>query len=409
MVIVRALYGLTSPGASFRNRLADCMRHLGYHSCLADPDLWYKPMVCPEDNFKYYSYVLLDVDDCLCICHNAEQEPHKIDKFFKMKDGSVGDPDIYLGAKVKQMELPNAVKAWALSSSKYIQEAVQNCEKYLPHSMNGRKLTRKAPNPFPGDYDPDLDMTDVLNDDQATYVQSQIRILRWMVELGQVDIATEVSLLSLHVALTREGHLETIFHLYAYLKQKHNSQLALDPTYPQVDMRLFNKADWTDFYGDISEAIPNNVPEPRGKEIELHMFVDSDHANDKIRRRSRTGFCIFINMACVMWHMKHQATVESAVFGAEFVAMKQGMEASHRLQYKLHMMGVPIVGPMYTYSDNMSTIQNTQHPDSTSKKKSNSICYHTVREAVAMQEILTRHVRTDETPRLFQEVSRGKT
>ena len=66
-------------------------------------------------------------------------------------------------------------------------------------------------------------MTDVLNDDQATYFQSQIGILRWMVELGQVDIATEVSLLSLHVALPREGHLETIFHLYTYLKWKHNS------------------------------------------------------------------------------------------------------------------------------------------------------------------------------------------
>ena len=47
-------------------------------------------------------------------------------------------------------------------------------------------------------------------------------------------------------------------------------------------MRSFHKADWIDLYGDVSEAIPNNAPEPRGKEIELCMFVDSDHANDKI-------------------------------------------------------------------------------------------------------------------------------
>ena len=86
-----------------------------------------------------------------------------------MKDGSVGNPDIYLGAKVKQMELPNGVKAWALNSSKYIQDAMQNCKKSLAHCMNGRKLTQKALDPFPGDYDPDLDMTDTLNDDQATY------------------------------------------------------------------------------------------------------------------------------------------------------------------------------------------------------------------------------------------------
>ena len=47
-------------------------------------------------------------------------------------------------------------------------------------------------------------------------------------------------------------------------------------------MRSFHKAAWTDFYGDISESILNNAPGPRGKEIELHMFVDSDHANDKV-------------------------------------------------------------------------------------------------------------------------------
>ena len=94
VVIVQALYGLTSAGESFSNHLNDCMHYLGYHSCLADPDFWYKPMVSPEDTFKYYSYVLLYVDDCLCICRNAKQELHKIDKFFEMKDGLTGDPDI---------------------------------------------------------------------------------------------------------------------------------------------------------------------------------------------------------------------------------------------------------------------------------------------------------------------------
>ena len=57
------------------------MHHLGYKSCLADPDLWYKPEVREEDKSKYYSYVLLYVDDCLCIHHSAEEEINKIDVF----------------------------------------------------------------------------------------------------------------------------------------------------------------------------------------------------------------------------------------------------------------------------------------------------------------------------------------
>ena len=64
----------------------------------------------------------------------------------------------------------------------------------------------------------------------------------------------------------------------------------------------------------------------------------------------------------------------------------------------LHMMGIPIGGLTYMYGDNMSTIHNTQHPESSLKKKLNSICYHAIREAIAMGEILTGHVKMDENP-----------
>ena len=43
--IVRALYGTKCAGRDFRNHLRDCMKMLGYESCLADPDLWWRPAV----------------------------------------------------------------------------------------------------------------------------------------------------------------------------------------------------------------------------------------------------------------------------------------------------------------------------------------------------------------------------
>ena len=52
-IVVRSLYGLTSAGAAFRNHLADCMRHLGWQSCMADQDLWLRPETKPEDGHKY--------------------------------------------------------------------------------------------------------------------------------------------------------------------------------------------------------------------------------------------------------------------------------------------------------------------------------------------------------------------
>ena len=56
-------------------------------------------------------------------------------------------------------------------------------------------------------------------------------------------------------------------------------------------------------------------------------------------------------------------------------------------------MGVPIEGCTHMYGDNMSTIHNTQCPESQLKKKPSSICYHAVREAVAMGEMLSRQMR----------------
>ena len=58
------------------------------------------------------------------------------------------------------------------------------------------------------------------------------------------------------------------------------------------------------------------------------------------------------------------------------------------------MMGVPIDGPSYMYSDNQSVLHNTTKPESTLRKKSNSIAYHVVREAVAMGEVLTAYVES---------------
>ncbi len=55
-IIVRALYGLKSAGLAFQEHLSDCMYSLGYKSCLADPDLWYKACIHKGDNGNIESY-----------------------------------------------------------------------------------------------------------------------------------------------------------------------------------------------------------------------------------------------------------------------------------------------------------------------------------------------------------------
>ena len=83
------------------------------------------------------------------------------------------------------------------------------------------------------------------------------------------------------------------------------------------------------------------------------------------------------------------------MFGAEFVAIKIGIELLRGLRYKLMMTGVDIYGPSFIYGKNMSVIHNTQLTKSTLNKKSNSIFYDAMRESVDMGESITAHIGTN--------------
>ena len=106
-IIVRALYGLKSSGAAFRAHLAGCLRKMGYRPCLADPDLWLKEQTDRKGN-RYYTYILCYVDDLLVVHHNPKRVMDRIDSFLPLKPGSIGPPEMYLGAKLKKMTLTMA-------------------------------------------------------------------------------------------------------------------------------------------------------------------------------------------------------------------------------------------------------------------------------------------------------------
>ena len=80
-------------------------------------------------------------------------------------------------------------------------------------------------------------------------------------------------------------------------------------------------------YGDVKETAPSNAPEPIVRPVVLQAMVDSDHAGDKTTRPSCTGYFIWLNQALIGWFSKQQPTIESAIFGAEFVVLKNVMES----------------------------------------------------------------------------------
>ena len=145
-------------------------------------------------------------------------------------------------------------------------------------------------------------------------------------ELGRIDTNTEFLMSALHLALPREGNFESVLNIVSYIQGNHKSRFDIYPTYPEIDHASFKKLKWVDFYGIVKEAIPLNMPDPRGKDVDLRMYVDSNHSGDKSTRASMMGFLICTNMALIQWLSKEKPEIEASGFGAEFVAMKHGME-----------------------------------------------------------------------------------
>jgi len=156
VLIVRALYGLKSSGAAWHAHLANTLQHLGFTSCLADPDVWFRAAK-KADGFEYYEYVLVYVDDLLVLSHQPDIIMKSLEDFYWLKDG-YNKPDHYLGAQIKEWRFPEDANKvmWAISSEQYVKEAIKNVE------MHRNKALPKVYQPLPSNYHPELDITPLL-------------------------------------------------------------------------------------------------------------------------------------------------------------------------------------------------------------------------------------------------------
>jgi hypothetical protein len=326
------------------------MGRLGFTSSQSDPDVWFR-LSKRSTGEEYYEYVLLYVNNVLVVSEKAEAVLRKeIGKDWILKEESIGPLSKYLGGKLREVTLKSGVKCWAFGSCQYVQSAVNNVVDHLQKKGNyvpdhlrqkgtklpaahqakhGLLLPYKAPNPLSSGCPPELDVTSELGEAYALYYHTLVGILRWIVELGRVNIDVEVSMMYSHLALPREGHLKELYHIFAYLKSRPNAEMVFDPTPIEPDHTLFERQDWLySAYGyeDLKEELPSDMPFPHRRSMTMRVFVDADHAGDQVTCRSRTGFIVFFQKAPIYWSSKKQNSCQTSTFGSEFVAMKQATE-----------------------------------------------------------------------------------
>ena len=399
-IIVRALYGLKSAGASWRKHLSETIQaELGYSPTKADPDVYLKPSK-KQDGSKYYSYLIVYVDDILSIDVNPKVMIDRIGEYFKVKDDSVTFPKMYLGANMRrwkvQDETGSDIKTYALGSESYVKEALRCVEERMKeYGLCYPKKRGKTPFSS-SDYKPELDTSEIAQSRIGNFYQNMVGILRWLCELGRLDILLETSLLSQYMVEPRMGHVNQALHVFSYLKNHHRSWIVANPNKFEIDWTPIQGEEspemrasiMAEIYPDSKDQLPPGMPDPRGESIQLTTFVDADFASNRITRRSQTGIIVFANMAPLNWASKRQNNVESSTFGAEFMALKMAIEMLEGIRYKLRMFGVPLDGPVRILCDNQSVIKNSTFPESVLKKKHCSVAYHLVREYIAAGKAL---------------------
>lgn len=128
------------------------------------------------------------------------------------------------------------------------------------------------------DYKPELDTLPELGQDEITFYQEIIGMLRWVIEIGCVDITTEISMMFSVQAAPREGHLEQLLRIVAFLKMKPKLTFYVGSHYAIVDENAFNgreKGKFMDHYRDVVEELPDRMPKPRGNMVKITAFVDA--------------------------------------------------------------------------------------------------------------------------------------
>lgn len=390
--IVRALYGMKSSGAAFRAKLADDLKEFGYSHSLGDPDVWMRART-NKDGGPYYEYISVYVDDLLIISHDPKYFCEKLMEIYKLKQG-FEKPGTFLGAELPRFENNSKDTCFGLSSHKYLVRVLEDLETRL--DSRGMKLFTSV-SPMDPNYHAETDNSSFLDEGDTNWYQGLIGTLRWLVEIGRIDISHAVCVLSSYLTCPREGHFLAALRIFGFLRSNKHHTIIFDPQMP--NLRRCNsivREEWLEFYGGVKESLPYNMPEPRGQSVVTWGYVDADHARDIATRRSHTGIIIYVNSSPILWFSKKQGAIQTSTHGAEMMGTRIAVEMAEALRYKLRMFGVSVDGPTILFCDNQSVVHNANHPESTLKKKHIAISFHKIREAVAAGVVEIHKVGTVE-------------
>jgi hypothetical protein len=211
-----------------------------------------------------------------------------------------------------------------------------------------------------------------------------IGALQWMVTIGRFDIFTAVMTMSGCRVGRREGHLERVKRIYGFSPKMLHSAIFVQTVNPDYSNLPELEHDWSrSVFGEVTEMIPQEAPDPLGKDITLTHYVDATLMHDIITGQSVTGILRMINKTPLDCYSKKQTTVETATYGSEFVAAQICVEQIIDLQSTLCYLDVQIKIKSYMFGDNQSVVDSSMKVNAKLYKQYTTLWFHRVCEVIA--------------------------
>ena len=369
LVIHKALYGLRSSGARWHDKFADCLRDIGFQPCKAEPDIWMR------ENGGIYEYVAVYVDDLAFVMKEPMEFVTLLENKYKFKLKGTGPISVHLGMNFMKDQHGDL----CISPTKYIEKMMSTYEKLF-----GESPKHNVSSPLEKGDHPELDTSDLLDDKGITVYQSLIGALQWAVSIGRFDIHTAVMTMSGFRVAPRQGHLDRVKRMYAYLSKMKHASIRIRTAEPDYSDIPDFEYDWAQtVYGNLKELKPQDAPKPLGRYVTLTHYVDANLMHDLTTGRSVTGILHLINKTPIDWYSKKQATVETATYGSEFVAARICVEQVIDLRTTLYYLGVPVRDKSYMFGDNKSVVDSSMQVHAKLHKRHTMLSFHRVREAIA--------------------------
>jgi hypothetical protein len=384
LVIYKALYGLRSSGLRWHEKFAQTLRDMGFVPSKAEQDIWMRR------NGDIYEYIAVYVDDLAIGAKDPKAIVDLLVGKYEYKLKGTGEISFHLGCDFWRDE--NGILCFA--PLKYIEKMIDTYERLF-----GRKPSKKVRSPLEPNDHPELDTSELLNDEGVKIYQSLIGAMQWAVSIGRMDITTAVMTMSGFRIAPRQGHLERCKRIYCYLANFSQATIMVKTEEPDYSALPTKEYDWANsVYGNVKVDDPEGIPEPLGKWVTVTTYVDANLLHDMITGRSVTGILQFLNKTPVDWYSKKQATVESATYGSEFVAARTATDKTFDLVYTLKYLGVRVRPRAHMFGDNDAVVNSASIPQSKLHKRHMALSYHRVREAIASGFLQFHHIPGESNP-----------